>query len=237
MSPLNLDKNSEFISLSEAVTLVTYTRDYLGRLAREGKIISKQINKQWFVKRDSLINFFEHSALEDSVKKRILSVSRKNDLEVKEVYKNKVGVIEARTLYLPNASLFATILIIAGGLFGGIVLERSGQVLASNPHSSLASVGEVLSVVSSVLQTQTATIADTRAFTSSMVVETDEKIPMEGGIVIFPAGDSRAQEAAVTVLFSDDVEVVLTSTTTGLVKMTDSETALPFVRVPKQSQP
>jgi hypothetical protein len=36
-------QNSEFISLATAATLVNYSRDYLGRLAREGKIISQQI--------------------------------------------------------------------------------------------------------------------------------------------------------------------------------------------------
>ena len=237
MSPLSTDKNSEYISLSEAITLVTYSRDYLGRLAREGKIISKQINKQWFVNRQSLMHFFEHSALEDSIKKRILSISRKNDLEVKDAYSNTVLAIQARAEYHSNVSLLATVVIIAGGLLSGVLLQLSGKAVSTEEVVSFALVKETLSDVFKEADTQTAAVASSLIFTDSKVMETKEKISMEEGIVVFPAGISAGKEKQVTELFSDDVEVVFTSTTTGLVKMVNSDTALPFVRVPEESTP
>ena len=237
MSPLHTDKNSESISLTEAVTLVAYSRDYIGRLAREGKITSTQINKQWFVNRHSLLNFFEHSALEDSIKKRILSLSRKNDLEVKEIYLKRVAVITGRSVYLPNASLLATVMIIAAGLFSGVLLQLSGQVFAATGPMTFASVWENLNTVSIEFSTQPAAVVAATMFSESQVSESIETIPMEGGIVIFPAGTAKEKTEIVSELFSDEVTVVLTSTTTGLVKMTGSEQSLPFVRVPKETKP
>ena len=237
MSLQNLDKNSEFISLSEAVMLVTYSRDYIGRLAREGKILSKQINKQWFINRQALFNFFEHSALEDSVKKRILSLSRKNDLEVKEMLANKVTAIKTRSAYLPNASLFATVVIVAAGLFSGALLQLSGQVAVSKESLTLALLVKSINSVSIEFSAQPASVIAATVFTESQVIETEEKIPMENGLVLFPNGTVQEKTESVVGLFSDDVEVVLTSTTTGLVKISGSKKPLPFVRVPKETKP
>ena len=237
MSPQNLDKNSEFISLSEAVMLVTYSRDYIGRLAREGKILSRQINKQWFINRQALFNFFEQSALEDSVKKRILSLNRKNDLEVKIIYADKVAAIKTRSAYLPNASLFATVVIVAAGLFSGVLLQLSGQVSVSKESLTLAFLMESINSVSIEFSAHPASVVAATLFTESQVIETEEKITMENGLVLFSTGTTEDKTDSVIGLFSDEVEVVLTSTTTGHVKMSGSEKSLPFVRVPKESKP
>ena len=236
MSPVNLQKNSEFISLSEAVMLVTYSRDYLGRLAREGKIISKQIDKQWFVNRESLLYFFAHSALEDSVKKRILSLSRKNDLEVKENYRERVKAIKARSMFLPNASLAATVLIIAAGLFSGVLMQKTSAATPEGPVT-FALLVKSLDVISAELPSQRAAVGATTLFREATVSETEEPISMENGIVIFPAGTQSSTTESVTELFSDKVTVVVTSTTTGEVRLSGGDVTLPFVRVPKESKP
>ncbi len=237
MSLLSTDKNSELISLSEAVTLVAYSRDYIGRLAREGKIISKQINKQWFVNRHSLINFFSQSALEDSIKKRILSTSRKNDLEVKDFYQTKVATIHARSAYFHNGSLLATVAIIASGLFSGVLLQFSGQVITADSPVSLALVIKNISAVSIEFSSLPASVVAATLFNESEVMESEEKIPMEHGLVLFPNGTASEKTDTVSGFFSDEIDVVFTSTTTGLVKISGSEKSLPFVRVPKESKP
>jgi len=51
-------KNSrKFISTREAASLVGYTTDYVARLAREKKVVAKQVNKQWMINCDSLESF------------------------------------------------------------------------------------------------------------------------------------------------------------------------------------
>ena len=46
----------EFISASNAAKLTGYHQDYVGQLARSGKIASKQLGNRWFVDREALID-------------------------------------------------------------------------------------------------------------------------------------------------------------------------------------
>ena len=233
MSPKSFSTQTDFIPLFEAVALVPYTRDYIGRLAREGKIVSEQIEKQWFVSRQSLFNFFEQNAIEDSVKKRILSLSRKNDLEVKDFYTAKISSIKARQANLPTTSLAMAVLIICGGLLGGLCIQSGTAVMAHVPKTTMFPTLAMLKQVPS--QASVVVAQEVASFASNQATEVTEKMSLEKGIVVFPTA-TEADEEIVATLFSDDVTVTQTSTTTGYVRSRDGEIELPFVRVP-QSNP
>ena len=235
-TPIQTVNFTDFISLSEAVTLVTYSRDYIGRLAREGKICAKQTDKQWVVSRASLVNFFEQSSLEDSVKKRILSLSRKNDLEVKDFYRAAVATISNRQTRSGNASLFFVTLIIFGGLFSGVALHSNASLLSRESEVSLVQLLSSLTLLPNTANVIQPLVPESAVFFEASVVETQDRIPMEGGIVLFPTVTAADGETVET-LFSDDVTVVVTSTTTGFVRSADGATELPFVRVPKETTP
>ncbi len=128
MSPKSLLQKSGFIPLSTAVTLVSYSRDYIGRLAREGKILAEQIDREWFVSRQSLINFFENSSLEESAKKKILSLSRKNDIEVKDFYTSELSRITAKQSKFAGASAILTLMIMFGGFGSGYIFYTNSLV-------------------------------------------------------------------------------------------------------------
>lgn len=49
----------DYISASRASEITGYNRDYLGQLARAGKILSKQIGKRWYLDRESLMDHKE----------------------------------------------------------------------------------------------------------------------------------------------------------------------------------
>lgn len=227
--------HTDYISLAEAVKLVSYSRDYVGRLAREGKILSQQIDKQWVVSRESLLNFYEQSSIEDSLKKRILSLSRKNDLEVKDFYTNKVSSIIARRSISGNSSLALAVFIMCGGLLGGVFLHAGVRTLASNPTANFAQVLSAIEFTPNTASVVTGTAFNQGLFSDVMVEEMTEKIPMKGGVVLFPTlapGDADMVET----LFSDEVSVVVTGTTTGFVRAEGSDLELPFVRIPQTSQ-
>lgn len=227
-------KFTDPISLSVAVTLVSYSRDYIGRLAREGRVAARQIDKQWFVSRESLLNFFEHSAVEDSVKKKILSQSRKNDLEVKDFYKVTISKINGRTTNMANLSLLATVLIIAGGLCGGLLLNTQAAAFTEGENFQLAQVFQAFTTAPHEVSSEVANVS-AAVFSETVVIESQEKIPMDGGVVLFPTLNAKEGES-VTALFSDDVTVVITSTTTGFVRTSDGGKELPFVRIPNTSE-
>jgi hypothetical protein len=224
---------SDFISLPVAITLVTYSRDYIGRLAREGKIVSKQIDKQWFVSRVSLLNFYETSALEDSVKKRILSVSRKNDLEVKDFYTNAITSIANKQQASAVSSAFLTLLVVCGGLLSGIFINKETAVFSTTSDIHIA---QLMASLQFGTQQASSILADDDSgfFTDSVTLESQDKIPMADGVVLFPALGAGDTEVVDT-LFSDEVTVVITGTSTGFIRAKDSDTELPFVRIPQTS--
>lgn len=225
---------SDIIPLSEAVTLVSYSRDYIGRLAREGKIAASQIDREWFVSRQSLLNFFETSSLEESAKKKILSLSRKNDLEVKDFYTKRLESISARKSQLHTAGVLGTLAIMVGGLVSGYVFYTNAQVIVFSSPEKVVEIVQALTLVppSSQVATVAQVLPGTQAqFRDGLVIESNEAIAMDKGIVLFPTLKARDGET-VAELFSDDVTVVVTSTTTGFIRSADGSSELPFVRVP-----
>ncbi|RJR13503.1 hypothetical protein C4585_01885, partial [Candidatus Parcubacteria bacterium] len=45
----------EFVSASRASKLCGYTQDYVGQLARAGKILSRQVGNRWYVDREGIV--------------------------------------------------------------------------------------------------------------------------------------------------------------------------------------
>lgn len=237
MSTKTSSKKSDTIPLSVAVTLVSYSRDYIGRLAREGKIVAEQIDREWFVSRQSLLNFAENTELEDSIKKRILSLSRKNDLEVKDFYAQRLLNINNRQSKVGAVAVWCTIAIMAGGLFSGYVFYTNAKTIVASAPTKILDTMRTLSLVP--VSSQTAAVLrssqnDHASFSNGYVIESNEAIAMDKGIVLFPTVNARDSET-VNDLFSDDVTVVVTGTTTGFVRLKNGTSELPFVRVPDQS--
>lgn len=54
----------DYISASRAAKLTTYNQDYIGQLARGGKILSRQIGNRWYVEREGLL---AHKLQKDSM--------------------------------------------------------------------------------------------------------------------------------------------------------------------------
>lgn len=236
MPPQSLVKKSDSIPLSVAVTLVSYSRDYIGRLAREGKIVAEQIDREWFVSRQSLLNFAEHTSLEDSAKKKILSLSRKNDLEVKDFYAKKVSSIQARQLAIASGSLAATFVVMLGGVLSGYFFYANAPVLVTDSKVTIADTLISLRINGG---SQSANLVggvndSNPVWSEGLVVESNETMAIEEGIVLFPTVRS-GDVAAVEDLFSDEVTVVVTSTTTGFIRSADGASELPFVRVPQET--
>ena len=49
--------NQKYISAKEAGFLTGYSKDYIGRLCREGIVVSKRIGKAWYVEENSLLDY------------------------------------------------------------------------------------------------------------------------------------------------------------------------------------
>lgn len=63
-------------TLSEAFG---YTADYIGKLAREEKILGLLIDRQWFIEKNSLEVYLHKIAIEKQIQKDVLSAMRKKE--------------------------------------------------------------------------------------------------------------------------------------------------------------
>lgn len=50
-------EGKKYISIKEASSLTSYSKDYIGQLSRQGKVVSKRLGKKWFVEESSLLNY------------------------------------------------------------------------------------------------------------------------------------------------------------------------------------
>lgn len=72
------------LPIKDAAQRVGYSRDYVARIAREGKVVAKQRGRQWYVSLASLEQFVADAAYEREVRRRYLSAERRAEREAKE---------------------------------------------------------------------------------------------------------------------------------------------------------
>lgn len=222
--------NVQLLPVKEAAEFVPYSRDYVARLARAGKVVATQIDRQWFVDVISLQNFFAHATLEESVRKRHLSAFRKRDLEVRDVYRARLAAIAEKRNAVHRATFVQTGFILLCGVCAGFVF-------ISIDHSRTPDY--VLSVVETMMHGRSSsaavvtsgTDADMLPGVNNPVVESDTSFDVSRGIVVLPSASSSS--STVEDFFSDPVTVEMTSTTSGNIRSTVSNVAVPFVRVPE----
>jgi hypothetical protein len=224
--------NVQLLPVKEAAEFVPYSRDYVARLAREGKVVATQIDRQWFVDVVSLQNFFTHATIEESVRKRHLSSLRKRDLEVRDVYRARLAEIVDKRNAVHRAALRKTGAVVLCGLFAGFIFIFANE---SHTPESVVSFAQTLTHgrVDDAAVVKSVTDASVLPGVNNPVVETDSSFDVSRGIVVLPSASSSS--STVEDFFSDPVTVEMTSTTSGSIRNTVSNKAIPFVRVPTEA--
>ncbi len=243
---------STFLPIKEAAKLVSYSKDYVARLAREQKIVASQIGRQWFVEEVSLKNFAEASEIEQTIRKQQLSLERKREQTVKQ----EVSVIKKNTrgkvkLVRVRAQLAATLALSLGLLVGGGVYTSSlllphtthmAQVSAVKEMSASDVVVEELPVVVAegfaTAQPQPTTlysnVIEYPLFVDESEVRNMSTTTVEG-VFILPSTGSVSSEIDLEALFSDEVTVRFVQENSGVIeyqKTSGEVSEYPFVSVP-----
>lgn len=234
-----------FLSIKDAAKEFSYSRDYVARLAREGKIVATQVNRQWLIDAVSLQNFVEASELEQTVRKQQLSHERKRE----QVIKQEVATIKsdfrtkAKSINMHAQMVAACVLCL--GLFAGAGMYTTASLL-SVPATSVANLGSVtpteeVSVAEISLAEvtpQPTTLYSTEVEYPLFVDEEETRALSIGNAEgVFLLGRDGEVETAedVAALFSDEVEVEFLEDNTGVVKYENETGAVveyPFVSVP-----
>jgi len=230
--------NKKLTSIREASSEVSYSRDYVTRLAREGKIIASQIGRQWYVDVQSLKNYAEVSRIEAEIRKRHLSEKRKQEQMFKsaaqrhETSRNKTADSARVKAMAASGSVLAVGLL--AGVFGySLLMVPAGFDSAVSQTTTTNQYAQTAANAKAMLTTSASPEATptSQAHVLSPAVETTESI--DEGILVLPVGDNTDPAA----IFSDEVRIKTATSGKQTAVLVDSNGVesgqeIPFVLVP-----
>lgn len=242
-STLEIDGKNLY-PIKDAASLVSYSRDYITRLAREKKITATYVGRQWFVDLDSLKNYVDTSTLENEIRKKQLSAERKNEGQLRKV------VEQQRTLHLKKAKSLHTraavtaSLVLMFGLMTGLATHQSisnsnvSQPQVANTYDT--QINQLPDPVPEVIVEPVITKKDEDETGSVEYLHTQEIRPIgdiRNGVLLFPDGNDTNLEN----MLSDKVIIKDLPDGTKIVVRVDAAgrevgNAMPFIVVPVESE-
>jgi excisionase family DNA binding protein len=246
--------NVTLVPIKEAAATVSYSRDYVARLAREGKIVATQIGRQWYVDVISLQNFSTTAETLEAVRKLELRAERKRELMAKECLAELDAVVVARMHKQRFEALLATVTVLCVGLFTGAGIFTISS-LGGSPRELVSALSlltpqyperfavesgrEPSESVFLVMDEPKATLMHTTVVERPVFIAESEVrafAAAESGILLFGQGQVQSEAQAVADLFSDPVHVEFLSNETGFVRYEQADGTMleyPFVSVPE----
>jgi hypothetical protein len=242
------------LPIKEAAALVSYSRDYVAKLARERKIVATQMNRQWFVDVVSLRSFAEVASLEAEVRKQQLSAERKREQtlkqQVSEIRLAKKSHLKRARVRAPLvASLVLFLGLATGGVFYSADLIMSGtygqdfitQSVTNPANVQLADAdGEVgfksATAEPVAIYTEVTEVTEVPLFIESAEVRAMTEAE---GILLLSEGATIESVDDIKSLFSDEVDIEMLSERDGVVtyrRSDGTESNFPFVYVPNQGR-
>lgn len=218
--------NRKLIPLKDVTKIVPYSRDYVARLAREGKIAAAQVNRQWYIDGESLKNFFDNAQLEVQARTEYTRELRKQELDLHEWWSAFTATQRARRESRSTRTLRKTIVIIVLGLFVGAIVTQLAPSARPEVLARLIGGGQLAALVT----TETSSTVPDAWYDTGVVITEDVSLRNPTGILLTPnrgVGDPAT-------FFSDPVVIEETSATTGLIHSSSSSSSVPFVRIDQQ---
>jgi hypothetical protein len=211
------------LPIPAVMKLVPYSRDYIARLAREGKIAAAQVQRQWYIDTDSLINFYDNAQLEIRARNEYIRELRRVELESAVETADKNAAFEKSFTIAPYRSGLTTVYVLTVGCLVGLFVWHGATTFGPlMQQSQVATVSEAITTPVAEVWMEYGT-----------VIDTTEPLTIDNGILLLP--QSTSSEVNVEGLFSDPVLVTAFSTTSGEVEITaasGTSITIPYVRIP-----
>ncbi len=222
-----------------------YTADYVSKLAREGKVLARQVGRTWYVERASLTEFARQTTKQKVARKEQLRVERKLERVVRVAEPS--APLPLPTPHLAFAQAVAVFTILAIGSATLLVAVDEGIGLTDLGRGAAEVAHDVTGLTEGVSpDSQTAFLGwftgwwpwseatkDSTTITESVVVPT---VAVDAaGLVLFDEATDEAVIDGVRKQFSDPVEVSFESNDSGLITPVfkeQSDEAYRFLLVP-----
>lgn len=244
----------EYLQSNVLAVTFGYTSDYIGKLAREEKILGTQVGRQWFIEPESLKVFLQKAQVEKELRKSVLSRQRKFE------HASFQGKPSRSQFKIPTATLASVqaVAILVCGLFAGglgwVTISENIQVgdLETGASDLRNLIVHAVSPVDAVLQLQ----ENAKMFLAASGNSSDEtffeRSPMEQAGVyatlpLFNSSEELSLEHVATsssllseattasTHFSDEVDVVVDDQGKQLIKpvfRSESSSSMLFMLVP-----
>jgi len=235
-----------YLPVSLAARQVSYSRDHITRLARDKKIRSVILGRQWYVDPASLAAYIESAEIELAIRKRKLSAVRKDERirheQIAEIAE-QLMLDERRFFHTRVATWWSGVAVMCG-VGVGILMVNQGLVPASlapfskpiGPQSQLATMISSVPNVSTSFSDESASDVLPVLFTA---VTEQGDLPTNGvGVLLLPGIAPAAGDLiAITEMFSDPVVVTRDQSGTRMVTPVQETGApvsvgVPFITVP-----
>jgi excisionase family DNA binding protein len=235
---------SKLLPIKEVAKRVGYSRDYIARLAREGKIVASQVGRQWYVDLDSLQSYNSNSLFVEELQKKILSEERRREREVAE----QLSAVKSQALNFVatervSAALSSIAVLLVGLVTGSMFYSFGLFYIPVSPVVSMANLSQTSAEGSTVIDSKLQTLETslpTLLYIDEDNLVRDEVVELEAnfGVLLLAKSRTGASSQTVADLFSDPVSVSFDGTTGGVVRFerVDGEVVdFPFVQVPSES--
>ncbi|MFN3188071.1 MAG: helix-turn-helix domain-containing protein [Candidatus Paceibacteria bacterium] len=217
----NQSSVEDFLSTKEASEIVPYSREYIGRLAREKKVRAALVGGKWIVSASSLQNFYDQAKIEEEVLAERLRQERLVEQNVTDY------IFRAQTASVANFVVRQNFLVHT--IATAVVIVVGFLFFFSVPFfERLSNVAQLINFNQSSASSAVATFE---------MVEMTTPIDIANGIFLFPEQkDVVSFDPAL--LFSDEVEVVEAVDGLRYVRIYDGEnfSDIPFVHLPSSYQ-
>jgi hypothetical protein len=222
MSQTLIINGKEYVQSSALTTLYKYTPDYIGKLAREEKIIGTQVGRQWYIEPESLKVFLHKVAIEKEIKAEELSLKRK--IEHHTFQKDQLRKEHDSSPSALKASLQATLVVACGLLVGTLGFSASHEGIGV--YQIVEATRESARYIThSILPSQTMELFDIKAksfLAASQEGITPEQVDSGSRVEVFGtlpqtldeespsnlASKNNSIDPSITTQFSDEVQIV-----------------------------
>jgi hypothetical protein len=237
------------LPIKDAAARASYTRDYVARLAREGKVTASRIGRQWFIDPASLDQFVAHAEQEKSIRQRELQLQRQREREVTQQLAAKHTVRKIELQRAPQRALAFSLTMLMVALMGGVGVSQWGGWMYLDPAHHIADVRLYPSWIAepSSMMSAPTEMAELLPAPTHEVLPLPEVLPGGDEVVVEPllsenalgillvseAGPVRTQ-ADIEALFSDPVTLVQRADGQTEIQLADgsSTTTAPIIMIP-----
>ncbi len=241
----------KLLPIKDTAEAVSYSRDYVARLAREQKIVASQVGRQWYVDLLSLKSFSEIAEMESSVRKQQLSQERKREKDLKDQLAEIKSHLKVKSKAVRPRARVMAVSVLAFGLLAGTGLYSALSFFPQHANDiSLARVitDKKVPEIKPVVENELKVIDPELDLHQVAVVTQISEIPVfteevdirflsadtNNGILLLPKKADSETKTEIPELFSDYVIVNFVDEDRGVV-VYDKDgkvTELPFVAVP-----